>query len=129
MDNKVVSNWIRQARYRAKTHDILSDLEIDDVQNILTHFEDKCAYCKAEAETLDHPFPLKTSAPNTPANVLPTCKPCKGVKKNNDIVWMFTSGYIHKAKYLEILEFMLDQRGGDTVKSHVRRATGMIEDE
>jgi len=128
MDNKIVSNWIRQARYRAKTHDILSDLEIDDVQNIITHFEGKCAYCEEPAETLDHPFPLKTSAPNTPANVLPTCKSCKGVKKNNDIVWLFSHGHIEQKDYLAILEFMFNQRGGETIKNHVRRATGMIDE-
>ena len=128
MDNKIISNWIRQARYRAKTHEILSDLEIEDVQNIVTYFKDGCAYCESPAETLDHPFPLKTNAPNIPANVLPICKSCKSVKKNNDIVWMFTHGHVQRKDYLEILEFMLGQRGGDTIKSHVRRATGMIDE-
>jgi hypothetical protein len=128
MDNKIISNWIRQARYRAKSHEIFSDLEIEDVQSIVTHFEGKCAYCERPSETLDHPFPLKTSAPNIPANVLPTCKICKGVKKNNDIVWMFGNGHIPEDDYLKILEFMFRQRGGDTIKKHVRRATGMIDE-
>lgn len=126
MDNKIISNWIRQARYRAKTHNIASNLEIEHVQIIITHFADNCAYCHRRAETLDHPFPLKTSAPNSAANVLPICKRCKATKKNNDIVWMFNRGYLCSEKYLQILEFMFQQDGGDIIKEHVRKATGMI---
>jgi len=128
MDNKTISNWIRQARYRAKANQILSDLEITDVQNIITHFEDKCAYCDQPAETLDHPFPLKMNAPNIPANILPICRECKATKKNHDVVWMYNNSHITQREYLEIMRFILEQRGGDTIKEHVRRATGIIEE-
>lgn len=127
MDNKIISNWIRQARYRAKTHKLSSDLEMDDVHTIITHFDDKCAYCGKEAETLDHPFPLRTSAPNIPANILPICRECKGAKKNHDIVWMYAQGYLGQQNYLDIVQFMLDQRGKEAIKDYVRRAAGIVD--
>lgn len=127
MDNKIISNWIRQARYRAKTHELSSDLEMDDVHTIITHFDDKCVYCSKKAETLDHPFPLRTSAPNIPANILPICRECKGAKKNHDIVWMYTQGYLEQQNYLCILQFMLEQRGKEAIKDYVRRATGIVD--
>jgi hypothetical protein len=126
MDGKIISSWVRQARYRAKSHDIFSDLETTDAKDIVDDFEDKCAYCDKPAETFDHPFPLRTSAPNVPANALPTCKLCKGTKKNNDIVWMFAQGNIDQERYLHILQFMFGQRGGDIIKERVRLATGIV---
>jgi len=128
MDNKIISNWIRQARYRAKRANIYSELEIEDVQIIVEHFSSRCAYCGVKAETLDHPFPLKSSAPNVPANVLPSCKKCKQAKKNNDIVWLFSSGFLKRPKYLELLAFMFEQGGGEHIKQYVRLATGMVDD-
>lgn len=128
MDNKIISNWIRQARYRAKANALSSDLEMEDVQNIITAYAGLCAYCGAVAETFDHPFPLRTSAPNIPANVLPICKRCKTVKKNHDVVWMYNNSHLTQPEYLKIMQFILDQRGGGAIKDHVRRATGMIDE-
>ena len=129
MDNKIISNWVRQARYRAKTNTLLSDLEMEDVHNIITFYNGKCAYCGVVAETLDHPFPLRNSAPNVPANVLPICKACKNTKKNHDVVWMYNNNHISQQEYLKIMQFILDQRGGDAIKYHVRQATGMIDEQ
>jgi len=128
MERSTISSWIRQARYRAKRQDIYSDLEISDVEEIIESYEDKCAYCGDEAETLDHPFPLKPTAPNVPANILPSCKDCKAHKKNNDLVWMFSSGTLEQVKYLELLQQMFSRKGGDTIKEHVRKVTGLVGD-
>src|SRR5260221_9296146 len=96
--NKSISSWVRQARYRAKKHNIYSDLEVSDVQEIVLVANHKCAYCTVEADTLDCPFPLKSGGPHTPANVVPCCRQCKTAKNNNDIVWLFSSGYITQEK-------------------------------
>ena len=56
MHNKVVSSWIRQARYRAKRQNIHSELEINDIINIISEHDGKCAYCTNKHDTLDHPF-------------------------------------------------------------------------
>lgn len=128
MDKRIISNWVRQARYRAKANELHSDLQIEDVQNIIDSFEGRCAYCGVLAETLDHPFPLKSNAPNIPSNVLPICRSCKGVKKNHDMVWMYNNEHLQQGDYLKIVKFLLSQRGKDAIKVHIRRATGMISD-
>lgn len=125
MDNKVISSWVRQARYRAKRHNIHSDLEIQDVLAIIAETGSKCTYCQRnESDTLDHPFPLKDHILNTPANVVPVCKECKRVKKNNDLLWLFSSKTITEARYLELLSQLFSRKGGDIIKEHVRKLSG-----
>lgn len=135
MDSKIISSWIRQARYRANKRDIYSDLQIADVQEIVDEFGGNCAYCNkakecwgSTADTLDHPFPLSETTPNIPANVLPVCKNMKSIKKNNDLAWLFITGVIQQDTYLEALKAMLQRRGGDTMKQHIKTITG-IQDE
>lgn len=125
IDNKAVSSWVRQARYRARKHSIHSDLEVTDVQAILKASGGVCRYCTKPGETLDCPFPLKSGGPNVPANVVPCCKSCKASKNNNDVVWMFSSGLLTEEQYMAILQELFQRRGGDKIKEHVRRATGM----
>ncbi len=126
INNKIVSSWVRQARYRAKKHKIYSDLETSDVLSIVASADGKCAYCEEIGDTLDCPFPLKSGGPNIPANVVPCCKNCKNIKNNNDIVWMFANKLLTEIKYMGILQELFSRRGGDKIKEHVRLATGMI---
>lgn len=125
IDNKTVSSWVRQARYRAKKHSIHSDLEVTDVQQILKAASGACRYCAAPGDTLDCPFPLKTGGPNVPANVVPCCKSCKTAKNNNDVVWMYSTGLLTEAQYMAILQELFARRGGDKIREHVRKATGL----
>lgn len=125
IDNKTVSSWVRQARYRAKQHSIHSDLAVADVQTIIKAAGGCCRYCGSPGETLDCPFPFKSGGPNVPANVVPCCKSCKVSKNNNDVVWMFSSGLLTEEQYMAILNELFLRRGGDKIKEHVRRATGM----
>jgi hypothetical protein len=126
IDNKSVSSWVRQARYRARKHGIYSDLEVADVQAILNSSK-SCAYCSAPADTLDCPFPLKDGGPNVPANTVLCCKKCKGTKGSNDVVWLFSKSHITQEVYLALLKELCARRGGDKIKAHIRRATGLDE--
>lgn len=128
MDKSTISSWVRQARHRAKKHDIYNSLTIEAVEQIISDHQGTCAYCGVKADTLDHPFPLKDEAPNAPANILPSCKSCKDIKKNNDLVWMFSNGRISKEKYVTLLEGMLKFDGGPELKKHVKKVTGMSDD-
>lgn len=125
MNNKSVSSWTRQARHRAKKYESYNDLDVSDVLSILQDYKDKCAYCKAEAETIDHPFPIKDGSPNVPANILPVCKSCKNKKKNNDIIWLFTEKHISNNLYVAVIERMLSKRGSELVRECVKKATGI----
>jgi 5-methylcytosine-specific restriction endonuclease McrA len=129
LNNKSISGWVRQARHRAKKHNIFSDLEIADVLEILEAADNQCAYCQALADTLDSPFPLKDGGPHVPANVVPCCKKCKMTKGTNDVVWLYTNGRLAEAKYLSLIQELLRRRGGERIKDHVRRATGLTDKE
>lgn len=125
ISNKSISSWVRQSRHRAKKQNIYSDLSIDDVTKIIEDAKCQCAYCDVEAETLDCPFPLKDDGPHVPSNIVPCCKKCKRKKNNNDIVWYYSNGYIEENTYLALIQKLLKRRGGDLIKEHMRRATGL----
>lgn len=132
MDSKTISSWIRQARYRANKRGIHNDLQISDVLQLLQKFNGKCAYCDpskecwwSDADALDHPFPLSDTTPNVPANVVPCCKEIKDIKKNNDLSWLLSSGAITQDTYIEIIKLMLQNRGGDSIKEHIKSITGI----
>lgn len=128
MDKSTISSWVRQARHRAKKHNIYNNLEIQAVEEIIDNYGGDCAYCGSEAETLDHPFPLKDEAPNAPANILPSCRECKKTKKMNDLAWMFSKSHISNDKYTSLLKEMLTRDGSDELKAHVRKVTGMSDE-
>lgn len=128
MDKSTISGWVRQARHRAKKHGIYNNLEIEAVEDVISHHSDNCAYCGDPAETLDHPFPLKDEAPNASSNVLPACKGCKSVKKTNDLSWMYSNGHISNEKYMGLLKEMLQRDGSEELKIHVKKVTGMLDD-
>ncbi len=125
VDNKSISSWVRQARHRAKKHNIQSDLEVDDIQQLLQQSK-LCSYCKSLAESIDCPFPLKNGGPNVPANVVLCCRKCKAIKNNRDIVWFFSHGHIDKDIYLALIQELCARRGGKVIRDHMRIATGII---
>jgi hypothetical protein len=127
MTNKTISNWIRQARFRAKKNDLYSNLEVNDIAQMLLLYNEKCAYCILNSvSTLDHPFPLKDMAPNIIANVVPTCKECKNHKKNNDLIWMYNENHITQERYLELLGELFAREQGHMIKNHVRLQAGFM---
>ncbi len=127
MLKSTISGWVRQARHRARKHGLKNDLEITDVEQIIESYK-ACAYCTKPATTLDHPFPLRDSAPNVPANVLPACDTCKSCKKHNDLVWMFNTEYVSEERYVSLIERMLKLRGSIEVKQHIKKITGRSDD-
>lgn len=131
MDNKSISNWIRQARYRANKKQIHSDLEIIDVQEIVQLFDGRCALCDESkacwgntADSLDHAFSLSNEAPNVPANVIPVCKQMKTDNKGSDVATLLSAGLINKVTYLKVLEVILPRRGGDIIKQYIKSIMG-----
>ena len=131
MDNKSISSWIRQTRYRASKKDIYSDLEIADIQETLNEFKGKCAYCDrykecwgTQAEALDHAFNLSNESPDVPANVIPVCKQMKTDNKGEDVASLLSSGQIKKSTYLKIIKILLSKRGGDTIKQYIKSIMG-----
>jgi hypothetical protein len=131
MDNKSISNWVRQARYRASKKKIHSDLEISDVTAIIEQFEGRCAYCDAskdcwgtQADSLDHAFNISDESPNVAANVIPICKKMKNDHKGEDVASLLASGKITKIIYLKIVGIILQHRGGSTIKQYIKSIMG-----
>lgn len=131
MDNKSISNWIRQARYRANKKDIHSDLEIQDIITTIGQFDGNCAFCDQskscwgnKAETLTHAFNLTEDSPNVPANVIPVCKKIKTENRGGDVASLLSAGIIIKATYLRIVEVLLPKRGGETIKQYIKSIMG-----
>lgn len=127
MKKTSISSWIRQARHRAKSYNIYSELNSQDIEEIIQHYE-TCAYCEKPTETLDHAFPLKDQAPNVAANVLPCCKSCKSIKKYNDLVWMYNNGHISEEIYTAIMEDMITRPGSEKLKEHIKIALGISDE-
>jgi hypothetical protein len=104
MQNIFLSNWVRQLRYKARHRGITVDINIDDVKKSLELHKNECVYCGSKESTPDLAFNLKDNAPAIAANVVPVCKNCRGIKKFNDIMWMYINGYMPRDRYVEALK-------------------------
>lgn len=120
-----INNWLRQARYRAKKNGVGSTLTKEQIIQVWTAFDGRCAYCAAVATALDNPVPLCNGAPNVQANLLPICNSCKVKKRNHTICWMHECGHIQLNIYTAIMEQMLVRAGRDEVKAVLRRLLGI----
>ena len=127
MDN--ISSWVRQARHRAKKHEVPSSLTIFEATDVLSYYNHVCAYCGKPGETLDHAMPLSEGGPNVQGNIMPCCRHCKFLKRNRSLVWMFGEGMISEEKYIELVGHMLSRSGADDVRTILRRAVGYISED
>jgi hypothetical protein len=125
INNKTISNWIRQSRYRSKKYKVYNDLDITDIQSIVDSLNNTCSYCGGSATTFDCLFPFRNGGPNVPANIALSCKQCRTIKGNNDIIWMFVNGHVCRDTYLELIEEFCKRRGGNIIKEQIKRATGL----
>lgn len=119
----MISNWVRQSRYRAKKYNVINDLTVEDIIGILN---DKCTYCQHNNyKYLDHPFPLKDNAPNVQANVAFICERCRTIKKNDNIISMNANNYISNDEYIKLLAKLFVRRGGIYIRDYVRKLSGL----
>lgn len=119
-----ISNWVRQSRYRAKKFGAVSRIDMDGVTAVAKAFDNRCAYCDAQAVAFDHPFAMGTGAPNVLANVLPSCRECKTKKGSLDLVGMYENGHITSDRYIALLAGMLGRDGGAELRVHIKSITG-----
>lgn len=126
MDN--ISSWVRQARHRAKKHDVASSLTTAEATAVLVDHSHTCAYCPQPAITLDHVMPLAEGGPNVPANVVPVCRHCKFVKRNRSVVWLHEQGILESKSYMALIAKLLSRHGAAELRSVLRQAVGLIEE-
>ncbi len=120
-----ISGWIRQSRHRAKKHNVTNNLKIHAVHELLDSFNNLCAYCGMNGETLNHQFLLSCGAPNVIANILPICQNCKLKKGTTDLVTFYNNGNITNDKFMELLKKMLERDGGPELREYIKGITGI----
>src|SRR5689334_10421677 len=60
------------------------DLTVAQVRAVFDAYLGMCAYCPAEANTIDHVVPLSKGGLHTASNIVPACKACNSRKHNRD---------------------------------------------
>jgi len=119
---KLISGWVRQSRWRARRLNIDTNVSLPEIYKIYEDFEFKCAYCGKDADSPDHPFPIKDKAPCVAANVLPCCDGCRKHKKNRHIVKFYQDGNIPEQVLHELIRRMLKYSGGDKLREYIKQA-------
>lgn len=101
------------ASNRAYKDNLQGDLTGDDWLNVLSVFNNSCAYCGATINlTRDHVVPVSMGGLNTKHNIVPACKSCNSSKHNNEIVeWYKHSKYFSKERLAKIMKWT----GGDAI--------------
>lgn len=117
---KRISGWLRQARYRARRAQVIDEACYQDVLDIYEQYEYKCAYCGNQADSPDHPFPIKNNAPCIAANVVPCCSVCKQKKHTRDLIEFYRDGHISKQDMHKLLKDMTNRKGGDELRTYLK---------
>lgn len=81
-EKRRLMNQIHNNRQRAKKLGLPSTFQYVDWLRVLEVFAHRCAFCGAEKALLEveHLDALTAGGPNTPANVVPACRPCNAQK-------------------------------------------------
>lgn len=124
---KAISSWIRQIRFRAKKHNLYSDLSIKDVQEVFEYYQKNCILCEKTYASLDMAFPLKNGGPSVQANVILLCEYCKAIKKNDDLLALERAGKISESQLLDALKKCFNLKHGDVLNNHVKALSGHID--
>lgn len=127
-DLKALSSWVRQLRHRAKKHNLFNSLSISEIQEVIDHTNGKCCLCDADYTVLDVAFPLKDGAPNVQANVIVLCAACKGLKRNENLLYLVSNDLISKPIFTNILKLCFSRNHGDILVSHVKALSGNSDD-
>jgi 5-methylcytosine-specific restriction endonuclease McrA len=85
-----------------------SDFTIEQWDECMKTFDDKCAYCgKSKVLEQDHFVPLSKGGEYTKDNIVPACKSCNVSKYNNDFFeWYLKKTYYSKQREVKILQYL-----------------------
>lgn len=74
---------IRHRNYARKRN--IAPIPAIGQEYLLETFENKCAYCDADATTFDHIIAISKGGKTTPDNIVPACLSCNSSKNNSDV--------------------------------------------
>jgi 5-methylcytosine-specific restriction endonuclease McrA len=64
---------------------VVNTLTHDEWLALLAQHEERCAYCGAPYESIDHVVPLSRGGANVADNVVPACLSCNGSKQDSAV--------------------------------------------
>lgn len=102
---KATGNYHIQKRraHRQQVHH--AHYSFSEIEERLTMFSNKCAYCEATATAIDHAIALSKGGPNVPSNLLPSCQRCNSSKAAKPIdAWYKQQPFFTKARWRRILK-------------------------
>nr|WP_290224168.1 HNH endonuclease [Trichocoleus desertorum] len=78
------------------------------VNELLTVFHQRCAYCESEERlTLDHFIPIFSGGPDCLGNLVIACHTCNSSKKNHDPrEWFMKQPFFDQERWLKILKLL-----------------------
>ena len=93
---------------------LTGDIEAADWRRCCAYFENRCAYCGADASlTVDHIIPVSKFGANKLYNIVPACPHCNSSKCDHDIIeWYQKQPFYSVERLLKIHSWFKDQQGG-----------------
>ena len=87
---------------------LICDLTVEDWDNALKFFDNRCAYCGNEGKLhREHIIPMSKGGGYTRNNIIPSCIPCNQSKSNLMLEqWYKYSGVYSNTRLLKIIEWI-----------------------
>lgn len=108
----------KRNRRRSRKNKLPATLTSEQWNIIKEFFNNKCAYCGAEAELeQEHFIPLVKGGGYTPNNIIPACRSCNASKNNKDFFdWYPKQDFYSKEREYKILTY-LEYNGANIMKA------------
>lgn len=124
MENSDISAWVRQLRHRGLKQGYTVTVTVDELRDVVDHYNGCCTICDAEAVTFDTIF-FRSIVPVSQANVYPVCMKCKDLYCQSELPDVYFSDAIDKERYVNIIKYALTLNGGETIRLTMRKTLGL----
>jgi 5-methylcytosine-specific restriction endonuclease McrA len=92
---------------KARIRQMVKDFSTQDWTEVLTFFDNRCAYCGEATELQqEHFLPVHLGGSYTPDNIIPACKTCNARKSNKDPFDYLVVQERRLREYLRITEYL-----------------------
>lgn len=95
-------------------------IDKDKRRFINSSWDQRCAYCGAEATSLDHIIPKNKGGTNSVSNLVPSCSRCNNSKANLDLVqWYLSQHSFDRSRLERIITWILVQKWSQKAKQNL----------
>lgn len=112
---------LNAGKRRARKESLPDDITYEETEDILKHFERKCAICESDFEHLDHFIPLSSEhGGTTKENIVPMCSFCnisKGGK--NPFEWKRLLSDAERNNFDELIKYLESINGVSDYRNYV----------